>query len=689
MGLCCRNGDDAPEGTAPDRQQPATKGMDSSKAEPKIELDKTSIERLSISLDVAPRLADALPINTVDTPLPPVFYVIVGRGPASVIDHATLIETDFGKKRLKDSPAGTLPILHLGFGNPWASYMQHGMGQPPYLLSMPGFKDEYQPSKINATVDGGLDSREFAKCIDDQFKHLCTADKDRLEKAHYNRMDDIKLLEWPYLPAWVAWIQSSDKEPLSGDYEKRIQEELTGPEFLKEVKAKLNDDYPKYKEKVAPFRLLTVRRTDQKKWRLEFIYAQYIDICTGSGRPNAPEESTTIAKGSDLYKSIRTPPWLNPSDWPELLGERRVTTGMDAIFSVVKWKAGERVCIPKGGGIALNGAEKASKSQCKLEWFSDTNLLASFQNPRNCTFLKRAGADAHRDVGEGQPLVETDLIAYDKLARMGRDAVPLSVSEGAQVSVRLQPRPKGINRNTKKEVPQGTPSIRDYLGNESDLTGDGCWNHKGRYTKPSEKYDRLVLPYGLEPEDIGQPATYASSFRHDNYILGEGGRMLALATGDKTIRLLGASAQTYKAVALATYDEKNPGWTPKDKMWTIRRGLPASAVPDGFILSGLNIALANEYFTADKKNRNVNTMTPDEILAALKDAKVPEPEKAQKAIVDERYASNGYASSPDLVKKANAKGGLADVLLQFPGLGASDREGQLAVALDKALLYTY
>src|SRR5437016_12940471 len=73
-------------------------------------------------------------VDSVDA-LPPVYYVIVGRGPAAVIDHTTLQQSDFGISRL-----GKLPVMHIGFPNPWTKYMQHGMGQPPRLLSLPGFR---------------------------------------------------------------------------------------------------------------------------------------------------------------------------------------------------------------------------------------------------------------------------------------------------------------------------------------------------------------------------------------------------------------------------------------------------------------------------------------------------------------------------------------------------------------------
>jgi hypothetical protein len=59
--------------------------------------------------------------------------------------------------------------------------------------------------------------------------------------------------------------------------------------------------------------------------------------------------------------------------------------------------------------------------------------------------------------------------------------------------------------------------------------------------------------------------------------------------------------------------------------------LPASAVPPGFIYSGINIARANRFFEG-RPLTNVNTMTTSELQSALGGLNVPRPDVVTDAI---------------------------------------------------------
>ncbi len=65
-------------------------------------------------------------LNTTASQPPNGYYVIIGQGPAAVINHTTLRQSKAGKQRL-----GDLPVLHIGFADPWSLYHEHGMGHPP------------------------------------------------------------------------------------------------------------------------------------------------------------------------------------------------------------------------------------------------------------------------------------------------------------------------------------------------------------------------------------------------------------------------------------------------------------------------------------------------------------------------------------------------------------------------------
>ncbi|HMS43426.1 MAG TPA: hypothetical protein PKE69_24565, partial [Pyrinomonadaceae bacterium] len=226
-------------------------------------------------------------INT-DSGTMDVYYVIVGRGPAAIINHTTLRQTEFGKKRI----AG-LPVMHVGFANPWTKYMHHGMGQPPYLLNLPGF--EKHPS-LDAIHDAGLDSKHFGQCVEDEYKRL----EERYKGKVLTREE------------WVVWIQTWKREPLGTDTEEELGKDGMKLDFRDLIAEKLCEEF---QSKVARYRLLVMKpnsANELKKEDLSFIYASHIDICTGPGRP------IVIAPGkgdTDECKKARTAAWLSPETW--------------------------------------------------------------------------------------------------------------------------------------------------------------------------------------------------------------------------------------------------------------------------------------------------------------------------------------------------------------------------------------
>src|SRR4051794_41848649 len=76
----------------------------------------------------------ALGTSSLGQVLPKAYYVIIGRGFSAVLDHVTLRLSEEGRERL-----GDLPVMHIGFEDPWSYYRRHRMGQFPHLLGLPGF----------------------------------------------------------------------------------------------------------------------------------------------------------------------------------------------------------------------------------------------------------------------------------------------------------------------------------------------------------------------------------------------------------------------------------------------------------------------------------------------------------------------------------------------------------------------
>jgi hypothetical protein len=581
-----------------------------------------------------------------NTALPPVFYAIIGRGPAAAIDHTTLLQADFGRKRMNESPAGPIPVLHVGFSNPWMSFFEHGMGQPSYLLNLPGFHSDNQPGSPSrdAMKDAGLKSVVFGACVDEELDRCLREERYRWRDKSTTAFEKAG---WPVVNGWVVWVQTTAREPLTHAL---IEDEIGGPAVKAEVVKKLRDEvYPVFPPGVAPYRLL-VLRTEGDHLVPEFIYAQFIDFCTGSGRPR---QERTEAE----FRTARLEPWRDPASWPGMpAATRKVVVAGEAVRREFDWGSARRACIANGGAIALNAAERARDEENWADWFHNSTLLEAFGNPRNFTFIKSKRGARARTPDEDKPIKEPDLIAADERTRLGRYAQVKSVTVAADCDVKLE---AGVPRGQKVAPPtQPPPLIREYSGTELAMVSEmwdctreykeGCQKAIGQIL-PSRKYDYVILHGGLVTDLLGQPDKTGIKVTPKG-APGAGGTapMVCLATGDNVIRVLGAAAQMY------IQQRPDEATDQSRRMWDYRSTLPVSAVFDGFILAGMNIANANAFFQVTP-NRNVNTMTADELAEALADrGGFADARDLADKIVAARSVSNGYSSAQDLMAKVTA-----------------------------------
>jgi len=591
-------------------------------------------------------------VNTVNVPPPPVYYVIVGFGPAAVMNHTTLRWSQWGRDRI-----GTLPVMHIGFANPWPSYVVHGMGQVPFLLTMPGFGRQPNTPPNGGpppTSAGGLESRFFGNAIDEQLQYL-----QNNYNVHRRR-------------AWVAWVQHKNNPASIPDIHDYYPENgpsqggpgvaplrpgapANDPRWLAngvgtQLHAAINahvqyinqrNDWPDE----ADYRIIAVGLNRDRVPQFETVYAAYIDFCTGPGRPNVLKPQNCTHETRQALHIARTHPWLAPQTWDQALRNRRILSGVDAIAQQVQWNQAERVCLTAGGGVGLNAAEKADEHHCYLDWFGRNALTDTFANPRNHTFLLDPVTHQPMQVGalDGHAPFYTARIHQfqpappDSFKRFGRQAalanVRLTAAGGPNPSVRVT------------LAANGNPVLTDHNQATQNLAGSGLtnnpvandppgqlWDCSAPYVQdaqqpphphphaanwPSAEYDRLVIPNGQAPDALGQP----TKFREIGPLQYEdvNGRATALTSEDKKVRLLGAACQVEPNFSLGNpnpWNWQTAGQSPRDRHWRYHSTLPVSAVPDGFILSGSNIATANRYFV-NYPNTNINTMTLDEIVALL------------------------------------------------------------------------
>lgn len=295
------------------------------------------------------------------------YYVIIGCGTAAVVDHTTLRQTEWGKTRLADprdkSGKTLLPVMHIGFKDPWWHYFTHGMGQPPYLLTMPGYHQRPSQETDVFHANPGCRSDRFAACTQNEWGLLW---------AKYHK-EDPKLDQFSYKEGWVAVIESKTIKASP-----KVVEKLQKEEKL-DISAKLKEDYD-YAVGDPPYRLLVVVPTNEKDKKLEFVYAYKIDICTGAGRARVPPE--------DPWPIGRTKLWVPPRMWEEETRKRKLVNGPEALHKETIWYATDRIYVHGGGGIGLNMVERAEGEGCFVDWLTTGTLHASFNLPRNDIVLK-------------------------------------------------------------------------------------------------------------------------------------------------------------------------------------------------------------------------------------------------------------------------------------------------------------
>lgn len=570
-------------------------------------------------------------LNTV-AKVPKGWYVIIGRGTAAVVNHTTLRQTQKGKERLAD-PADKkgeiqLPVLHIGFRDPWATYHAHGMGQPPYLLTMPGFHNRPKHRGSESMIRTGMTSTSFA-AITQQERDLLT--------------DKYKTCS-----AWVAWIQERG-EAVPQDVLRALTEEgLPKGTLEQKLKSEFKVEYPKY-------RLLVVQ-PGSEELKIRLIYAHKIDICVGAGRPNHQEELNRPEAKTQL--------WLPPELWTKEIKTRKVMTGPEALCETTPWEKGHRICVWGAGGIGLNMVERAEDVQCHLDWLP--NMMAGSQPPgryaaattlhrtfnlyRNDTVLKhpledravKAGESGVRDATGATTNIGVVLTPCCDKWRFASHTDVKSVTDatGAQVKVKIE------DYSGFKAV------IRDYYAQEKPLDNGGYFPFSEDYTDKAEasklneqQFDRMFLCIGLvNLKALGTPDMIAKPYKFQKIEVD--GRMVGLESEDKAIRIMGACAAMHPE-----FGARAKGMEATTKYFD---SLPMSAVLPGFIFSGVNIATANGYFDVIS-NDNLNTMALKALETKLGN------EVLARTIVVARRLANGFETIDELIEKLHDEPALKSI----------------------------
>ena len=591
-------------------------------------LQLPSDTRGSQSRDASP--GSGLPLTSIATPPPPVYYVIIGCGTAAILNHTTLRQTFEGWKRI-----GDLPVLHVGGEDPWYYYHGHAMGQPPYLLPLPGYQNQPGSTDLH-----GRTARYSSKA----FAGNNRKEWDRLVKG-FSRNDGFQ-----FRNAWVGAIESPTKDA-KDLIEKLKQAGLTAIKDMNEKPTTLatlfDVKWPSGWRILGDphYRLLLVHPDEKVEW----VYARYIDICTGAGRMNVRPVPPNIKE----YQDASTKYWKPPEKWEgqdSELKQRKVVHGMDGLREETVWKATDRVCVFGGGGIGLNQIERAEDEDCWLDWTARNSVHDAFGLRTNDPVLKSYKPLDNDSGGHVEHYMETGEgdLRQQKVSIKGSGEVV--VEQGFRDGMRwLDDRPlypgNSKWRITKKTALAKVEAAVDKLALSFDLdkahrvydfdveqsydVKEKAFAFSDQFKRRNssivnakpEVYDRLIICTGQQSDVVGEPAELARRFgleaipdtTNDNMSLG-----LQTRIGD--IRILGAAARVFPK-----FDELSG-----DKFQALvayELTLPVSAVVPGFIRTGRSIAAANHFFEErgpfvrfKKLNNNVNTATKTELQEIIEAA---------------------------------------------------------------------
>lgn len=286
-------------------------------------------------------------------------YVIIGRGFAAVANHLTLRASTNPDVRAR---VDRCRFVIVGGDEPWQARGATPLGQFPHLLNLPAYQ----------ALGGG---RSYALASD--FGGYIRGAENGL-----NRYSDQDLR----LPsgAWVGLVEGFDQRgsPVPADeQQRRDQALLVGPD------ANDWEQRPGY-----PYRLSVYwREPGDAKRRLSYLYAHYVDICTGPGPARLLDRSVY---GPGLYDEHLG----QPDDQPDYQTVKRLVKGDQHIGAALPMGPDKRILVygasasgawsaehvlNKSGGAQLHWAADPAWAPKELEGKPYLELMDGyFKNPR-------------------------------------------------------------------------------------------------------------------------------------------------------------------------------------------------------------------------------------------------------------------------------------------------------------------
>lgn len=590
-------------------------------------------------------------------------YVIVGCGFAAVLNHTTLRQTQWGRTRI-----GNRKVIHIGFPDPWRHYRDHGMGQFPHLLVMPGYH--------NVNIDGEKADapRRSKKMAADTWRELKYLKEKTLpvkESALYNT--DVEVID-----AWVVVIQSKEHANYTVSNDQRNQnvndkfavykQKEEGPDteyhkYVDDALKHLGDVYPGG----APrYRLLLVPTYESgPRW----VYADKIDICTGMGIVNHRTKLEQLA--TKAYKESYTlPPWAYFPYLYSTLSQQPVVPAQHALFSKcwIAKGAANRICLIGGGGVSVNLCEtlihdipSAGQPPDKefvlnetwLDWTTSGTFQINLPDRSRADFYVGGIAIPLADLKAPDVVIGIntnygDNIAGRLTARLDEASIGFKIAPYAQ-SLRFA---AGV-RLLKYQQQNYILTLKKARVNSNPQATE--FKHDGKYSLKEENkqlfiayqendaiesktrpkpaaYQQVILNEGMvsTPTSPGTAAFLIREWKAFQAIKDYEDRLVGVqykgaasdhdvTTGNGDIRILGQAGLTYYTAGgvmpVPLLDS-----AALELSQTHNLTMPEQARLDlnGITYCALSVALANKYFDEnDRLNKNINTASENDLKRAM------------------------------------------------------------------------
>ncbi|MEM7154390.1 MAG: hypothetical protein AAF799_16205 [Myxococcota bacterium] len=296
-------------------------------------------------------------LNVYDEPPPMGYYVIIGRGVTAWYDHLTMLNDTWGRSRLTPQ----LPVMHLGYAEPWARRRQERMGQWPRMLNFfqglgPGLELQGVPAE-NAQ-DDWLPSATFAANLQRVERHI--KDQYLLSIGSDGQMrlnpDAPRATTLVFQNGFVSTIESHQSWVNRGragyaDANNGLPaaEVQRWQDAVAHGRARMGDGSV-WHNNLCPYRISVFDAGNH-----HFVYAFKIDVCTGPGQPRLFRNNYFATPA--LYEEHKANDDLPPEAYDQGAPMPRILNGNQYIGSTNN--PNETVLVFKGNPVGAQSIQSA------------------------------------------------------------------------------------------------------------------------------------------------------------------------------------------------------------------------------------------------------------------------------------------------------------------------------------------